>query len=73
MGFGIPVQEWIKTDLNEWAEYLLSEEQNKKHNIFDFDQLNSGWLSHKEGKHNNIMKLWPIIQFNQWYNHYISN
>lgn len=73
MGFGIPVQEWIKTDLNEWAEYLLSEEQNKKHNIFDFDQINSAWLSHKEGELNNIMKLWPIIQFNQWYNHYIGN
>ena len=69
MGFGIPVQEWIKTDLNKWAEELLSKELNDIHNIFDHEKVSAAWEQHKRGDMNNIMKLWPIIQFNQWYNH----
>lgn len=73
MGFGIPVQEWIRFDLNEWAEDHLSIAQNQKHSIFDQEKIDMVWSQHKSGKANQITRLWPIIQFNQWYNHHIDS
>ena len=72
MGFGIPINEWVKDEIKPWAEELLSKDQNSKHNCFDFEVISNCWTSHKTNQSNNIMQLWPILQFNQWYNEYIS-
>lgn len=68
-GFGVPVDHWITKELKDWAEDLLSSNQNSKHNLFNQSKINEKWNEHKQGKVNNILCLWPILQFNQWYNH----
>lgn len=67
-GFGIPIDYWIKNELVDWTESLLSKSQNDKHNLFDQNLISRIWIEHKKGIVNNIQHLWPIIQFNQWYN-----
>ena len=39
MGFGVPVHDWIISDLRDWSEELLSREQNNKHNLFDYEMI----------------------------------
>ncbi len=34
MGFGVPIDEWLKTDLREWAEELLGEKRLREQRFF---------------------------------------
>ena len=59
--------------MKSWSEELLSKNQNSKHDCFDFEIISNSWKTHKANESNNISQLWPILQFNQWYNHHIDN
>ena len=67
-GFGIPLYKWIREDLINYGEELLSKDVLNKHNYFNNKMVLKAWNDHKNGKVNNFNKLWPIIQFNLWYN-----
>ena len=36
-GFGIPIGEWLKSDLREWSEHLLSSSVCNEHGLFNQD------------------------------------
>ena len=72
MGFGIPIDIWLKKELRDWAEDLLSESSLKKDAIFNVKTVRSIWKDHLEGKRQNQHKLWAIINFQAW-NKYRQN
>ena len=47
---GIPVGEWLKGPLQEWAEDLLSEQKLKNGGYFDVKQVRKVWEQHSSGK-----------------------
>ncbi|MCC6274528.1 MAG: asparagine synthase (glutamine-hydrolyzing) [Leptospiraceae bacterium] len=65
-GFGIPVGEWIKVSLKEWAEDLLSEETLKKEGFFELKPILQKWKEHKSGSHNWTHSLWSVLMFEAW-------
>ena len=66
-GFGIPLYKWIREDLKNYGEELLSQDMLNKHNYFNNKLVLKAWNNHKKGVENNFNKLWPIMQFNLWY------
>ena len=66
MGFGIPVDEWLRTILLDKANYYLSSQQLNKYKIFNSDSVIRIWDNHKNNIENNGYKLWNIIIFQQW-------
>lgn len=66
-GFGIPVGSWIKTDLNDWAEDLLSSQSIEDVGFFDTLEIRKIWVDHKNGISQNTVKLWNILMFISWY------
>jgi len=66
MGFGIPVDKWLRTTLIDKANYYLSSQQLNKYKIFDSDSVIRIWNNHKNNIENNGYKLWNIIIFQQW-------
>ena len=64
--FGVPVGDWLRTDLKNWADNLLSEDRLKKDGIFHSGPIRKLWFEHLEGKRDWTPKLWSILMFQAW-------
>lgn len=67
-GFGIPVSEWMRGELKDWVNDLLSEESLNSHKLFNNSVVNKIKEEHFSGQANHEHKLWSLLQFNHWYN-----
>lgn len=70
MGFGIPVAEWLRGPLREWAEALLNEKSLAADGIFEHKAITKKWLEHQSGVRNWQYALWPILMFQAWKLHW---
>lgn len=66
MGFGVPIGEWIKGPLNDWAETLLSEDSLNRSGYLNTPNIRQRWQEHKSGQRNWHMSLWNVLMFQQW-------
>ncbi len=66
MGFGIPVGEWIRGQLRDWAEALLSESRIQQEGFFDAQFIRLRWQEHLSGKRNWFHFLWSVLMFQEW-------
>jgi asparagine synthase (glutamine-hydrolysing) len=66
-GFGIPLHDWLRGPLKEWAEELLSFDRLSRDGIFDPLPIRQKWLEHISGKYNNQYQLWGVLMFQVWY------
>ena len=67
MGFGVPVAEWLRGPLKEWANELLSMERIEADGFFDSKIIQNHWQQHISGKKNRSYGLWAIIMFQAWH------
>jgi len=65
-GFSIPLNEWLRGPLRDWAEELLNERRLNQEGIFNSDAVRTLWLDHQSGKRNWAQILWSIIMFQAW-------
>ncbi len=63
MGFGVPIDAWLRGPLKDWANDLLF----KDNGIFDQSEIRQKWNEHQSGTHNWQYHLWDILMFNSWY------
>jgi len=66
MGFGIPIDEWLRTDLREWAEDLLNRETLTRDGILNADFVQTTLDAHLSGRANRSYLLWNILTFQSW-------
>lgn len=69
MGFGIPIDQWLCTDLRDWTEEMLSERE-LKNSFFEPNQVRKIWEEHKSQKYCWHHQLWTILNFQAWYKHW---
>ena len=67
MGFGIPLAEWLRVPLKDWAQDLLNEKDIDNINLFNKKKINKTLDDHLTSKANNSSKLWPLLMFLQWH------
>lgn len=66
MGFGVPLDSWLRGPLKDWAENLLSEERLKREGFFAVEIIREKWTEHLSGKYNWSHHLWSILMFQLW-------
>ena len=65
-GFAIPVGEWIKGPLREWAEKLLDPIRIRNEGYFNVYPIQKMWRQHLSGKYDWTSRLWGILIFQSW-------
>lgn len=70
MGFGVPIGEWIKNPMREWAESLLDEQKIRQEGIFNFDEIQKKWREHLAGIRDWQSPLWAILMYLAWKEHH---
>ena len=66
MGFGIPIDHWLRGPLKAWAEEMLSVENLEAGGILRAAPLRDAWQRHLAGHQNEQARLWPVLMFQSW-------
>ncbi len=67
MGFGVPLDQWLRGPLRPWVEEMLSTERLKNEGFFNVSMVRELWQEHLDYKKNSSAKLWGILMFQAWY------
>ena len=70
MGFGIPIDAWLRGPLREWAESLLSEQRLREGGYFEPAAVRQVWQAHLAGGQNLQYQLWGVLMFEAWRDQY---
>jgi asparagine synthase (glutamine-hydrolysing) len=65
-GFAIPLHEWLRGPLRDWAESLLNLNRLEQEGFFDPLPIRKLWNEHLSGKFNHQYALWSVLMFQAW-------
>jgi len=71
-GFAIPKAQWLRHELKDWAESLLSNEALSETGYFNQRLVRDAWEAHKNSKHDYSFHLWSVLMFQAWHREYLS-
>ena len=65
-GFAIPVGQWLRGPLRDWAEALLDEKRLQSEGYFYPAPIRAKWAEHLSGRHDHTPSIWAVLMFQAW-------
>ena len=66
MGFAVPIGQWLRGPLRNWAEDLLAPDRLKQDGYFVVAGVRQKWEEHVSGARNWEHQLWNVLVFQDW-------
>jgi asparagine synthase (glutamine-hydrolysing) len=65
-GFSVPLGQWLKGPLRDWAEDLLSPTKLANEGLLDVGAVRAMWQRHLSNREQNATALWNILMLRAW-------
>jgi asparagine synthase (glutamine-hydrolysing) len=65
-GFAIPIGQWLRGPLREWAEELINEKRLEVEGYFYSKPIREKWTQHLSGRYDHTPSLWTVLMFQSW-------
>ena len=65
-GFDVPIKEWLRGSLKDWACDLISSEVLKQQGFLNPTVVENMWSAHQSGKRDMHKQLWNVLMFQAW-------
>jgi len=66
MGFGVPIDQWLRGPLKDWAESLIDPRRLKAEGYLNPAMVHEKWVQHQSGRRNWSYYLWDVLMFQAW-------
>jgi asparagine synthase (glutamine-hydrolysing) len=68
MGFGVPIDAWLRGPLHQWAADLLEPRKLEQAGLHS-EPVQQKWREHLSGSRNWQYHLWNVLMFQAWFTH----
>ncbi len=65
-GFGIPIGDWLRGPLRDWAEHLLESRRIESGGLIKSVPVLERWNEHLSGTRNHQYAIWNFLMFQAW-------
>ncbi|NJA05722.1 asparagine synthase (glutamine-hydrolyzing) [Methylococcaceae bacterium WWC4] len=65
-GFSIPLDQWLREPLRDWADDLLNERRLREQGFLKPRPIVEAWQAHRGGRLNCQYPLWNVLMFQAW-------
>ena len=65
-GFGVPIGEWLRGPLKDWADDILAVDRIHRGGYLDAKWVSKRWADHRAGNGNWQYLLWDVLMFESW-------
>ena len=71
MGFGVPIKEWLRKDIKDYARNLVLNGEASRLYLNE-KQLGKVWNEHQTGLRDRATELWTVMMLNLWHERFVE-
>ncbi|NLY65291.1 MAG: asparagine synthetase B, partial [Alcaligenaceae bacterium] len=69
-GFSVPMDEWLRGSLRDWAAGLLDPVRLREQGLLDAGLIQQRWQQHQAGQFDWSKHLWGVLMLQAWMDHH---